>query len=91
MTERIIVILVNLSWQFTLIFALIWLILTIFRIHSASTRHVTRLAVVLCPLVLIPMNVISSDIVLFRAGNSESGLTTDHPFYLTPKFRPMKR
>ena len=82
MAEKVLVMLINLSWQFALIFILSWLILAVFRVRSASARHVIWLAVVLCPLVLVPMNIVSSDIILFRIGNFERGATADHRFDL---------
>ena len=63
MAEGILVTLINLSWQLALIFVVAWLILAAFRVSSASARHIIWLAVVLCPLVLVPMNIISSDVV----------------------------
>jgi beta-lactamase regulating signal transducer with metallopeptidase domain len=69
MIERILVVLVNLSLQFILVFIVAQLMVTIFRIRSASARYAVWLVVVLCPLVLIPMNIVSSDIVIFSSNN----------------------
>lgn len=69
MIEIIIVILINLSWQLAFAFALSKLILTAFRIHSASVRHMVWLCVALSPLILLPMNMIASDIVLLNPDN----------------------
>jgi beta-lactamase regulating signal transducer with metallopeptidase domain len=87
MTEKLFVILINLSWQFSLIFAVSWLILAIFRIHSASARRVIWLAVVLCPLLLVSMNIVSPNIELLRAVNLDR-LTgaNHHPGLTQPNF-----
>ena len=69
MAEIIIVVLLNISLQLILVFALSRFILTAFRIRSASIRHIVWLCVVLSPLVLLPMNMIASDIVLLYPGN----------------------
>jgi Tol biopolymer transport system component/beta-lactamase regulating signal transducer with metallopeptidase domain len=69
MTERIIVILINLSWQLAFAFAVSKLILTAFRIRSASIRHIVWLCVALSPLILLPMNMLTSNIVLLHLGN----------------------
>jgi beta-lactamase regulating signal transducer with metallopeptidase domain/cell fate (sporulation/competence/biofilm development) regulator YmcA (YheA/YmcA/DUF963 family) len=87
MIEKLFVILINLSWQFSLIFAVSWLILAIFRIRSASPRRVIWLAVVLCPLLLVSMNIVSPNIELLRAinldrltkANHHPGLTKSNP------------
>ena len=83
MAEKIFVLLVNLSWQLALISVLAWLIITVFRIRSALTRYVIWLAVVLCPVVLVPMNIISSDIVLFHAPGFDRRAYIDYRSDLT--------
>jgi len=77
MVERVLVILVNISWQLVLIFTLVWLMLAIFRIRTLSVKRTVWLAVVLCPLVLIPMNVIPSDIWFFSTSDFEKGLSDE--------------
>lgn len=69
MTEGFFVILINLSWQFSLIFAVSWSILAIFRIRSASARRVIWLVAVLCPLILVSMNIVSPNIEFLQAIN----------------------
>ena len=83
MIEKIFVLLVNLSWQLALISVLAWLIITVFRIRSALTRYVIWLAVVLCPVVLAPMNIISSDIVLFHSAGFDRKAYIDYSSDLT--------
>ena len=74
MTEKALVMLINLSWQLALLFLLARLIPPALKIRSASVRRIIWLAVVLCPLVLVPMNFISSDIVLVRSNNLEQSM-----------------
>jgi len=69
MAEIIIIVLLNISLQLILIFAVSKFILIASRIRSASIRHIVWLCVVLSPLVLLPMNMIASDIVLLYPGN----------------------
>ncbi len=69
MSERILVILINISCQFILIFAVTWLGTKVFRIHSASARYCIWLSVALCPLVLLLMNVSIPDSANFEVWN----------------------
>jgi beta-lactamase regulating signal transducer with metallopeptidase domain len=78
MTEKFFVILINLSWQFSLIFAMSWLILAIFRIRSALARRVIWLTVVLCPLLLVSMNIVSPNTELLRAVSLDRLTGADH-------------
>lgn len=75
MAENIIIVLINLSWQFILIYALSKLILTAFRIHSASIKNIVWLCVVLSPIILFPMNMIASDWVLINPSYHRPELT----------------
>jgi len=73
MAESVLIILINVSWQLTLIFAVSWLILKIFKIRLASARRVIWLWVVFSPLVLVPLNIVSSDLVIIHLGNFGRG------------------
>ncbi len=69
MPERTLVILINISCQFILIFTVTWLGTKVFRIHSASARYCIWLSVALCPLVLLLMNVFVPDLANFEVWN----------------------
>jgi beta-lactamase regulating signal transducer with metallopeptidase domain len=77
MIEGLFVAFMNLSWQMVLIFGMAWLSLAMFRIRSSSARHVIWLAVVLCPLALVPMNILPSEIAIFSVDDFEGVVTTD--------------
>lgn len=66
MAERTLIMLVNMSFQLVLIFLLVQLGTSIFRIRSASAKRIMWLAAALCPLLLVPMNFMSLDRSLFN-------------------------
>lgn len=65
MIEGIFAAFMNLSWQMVLIFGMAWLGLAMLRVRSSSARHVIWLIVVLCPLALLPMDILPSETAIF--------------------------
>ena len=76
MAEEVLIILINISCQLALIFALARLMMVILRIRSASVRRAIWLAVVLCPLVLAPMNLLSSNVAFFHVSRRQGDVAT---------------
>jgi len=56
MAEKMLIILINVSFQFALIFVTAWLIIKILRVRSAFARYIIWLSVILCPLILVSVN-----------------------------------
>lgn len=83
MIEGLFAAFMNLSWQMVLIFGMAWLSLALFRIRSSSARHVIWLAVVLCPLALVPINVLPSETAIFSIEDFEGVMTTGNSLGLS--------